>query len=208
MKPSGTIGEFIIGESPIGQILTIFDFNTTLISQYANSPILYTLIENFNSYIDQSKDIDAFFSMFFSVDSAYGVGLDVLGRIVGVNRVIPVVSTAGYLSFAGTNANGEFGQAPFYSGQVLTENFELSDAAFRTLIFAKAFANISNNSIASINQLLLMLFPSRGVCYVQDNENMSITYKFLFSLTLVEESIVVNSGVLPRPSGVSVSYSY
>ena len=208
MKPSGTIGDFIIGESPIGQVPVTFDFNTTLISQYANSPILYTLIENFNLYIDQSKDIDAFFSMFFSVDSAYGVGLDVLGRIVGVSRVIPVISTAGFFSFAGTNPNGEFGQNPFYSGQALTENFELSDDAFRTLIFAKSFANISNNSIASINQLLLLLFPNRGVCYVQDNEDMTITYKFLFSLTLVEQSIVVNSGVLPRTSGVSVSYSY
>ena len=201
------IGDFEIGVSQIGD-LPLFNYINTIISQYANSPILFQLIENINSYLDQTGNIDNFYDMMWNVNTAQGIGLDIWGRIVGVNRVIPVLSVGGYLSFAGTNPNGEFGQAPFYGGQVLTNNFALSDSAFRTLILAKALANISNNSIPSINQLLQLLFPNRGVCYVQDNENMSITYKFLFSLSPVEQSIVVNSGVLPRPSGVAVSYSY
>ena len=63
---------------------------------------------------------------------------------------------------------GSLNQSPFYSGAVLTSNFNLSDDAFRTLIFAKALANISDGSIPAINQLLLNLFPRRGNCYVTD----------------------------------------
>jgi hypothetical protein len=207
MQEQNDIGEFEIGDSQLGT-LPFFDFNKTIISQYANSPILYQLIESFNSYLDQTENIDNFFDILFNIDTAQGIGLDILGRIVGVSRVLQVISGTAYFSFAGTNANGEFGQAPFYSGQPLTGNYALSDSAFRTLILAKALANISDCSVPSINKLLQLLFPNRGAAYVVDNENMSMTYHFGFPLTLVEQSIVVNSNVLPRPSGVSVSYSY
>ena len=204
--PSNSIGLFEIGVSQIGD-LPIFNYINTIISQYANSPILFQLIENINTYLDQTENIDNFLDMLWDIDTAQGIGLDIWGRIVGVSRIIPVVS-GGYLSFAGTNTNGEFGQAPFYSGQTLTSNYALSDDSFRTLILAKASANISNCSVPSLNQLLLTLFPNHGKCYVIDGENMTMTYKFLFSLSPVEQSIVSNSGVLPRPSGVKVIYSY
>lgn len=208
MTTKNSIGLFETGVSQIGTELS-FDFNTTIISQYANSPILYQLIENINSNLDQTEAIDNFFDTVFDVETAQGFGLDILGRIVGIGRVLPV-SSVNYLGFeeVGNLNAGRFGTDPFYNGQVLTSNYALSDTAFRFLILAKALANISNSSVASINKLLLLLFPNRGVCYVQDNENMTMTYKFNFSLSPVEQSIVVNSGVLPRPSGVAVNYSY
>jgi hypothetical protein len=92
--------------------------------------------------------------------------------------------------------------APFYNGQVINENFLLSDEGFRTLIYAKAFANICDGSISAINQILLTLFPGRGNCYVQDNLNMTMTYVFRFKLTPVESAIVSESGILPRPASV------
>ena len=205
---NNSVGQFEIGGSQIGD-LPSFNFIDTLISQYANSPILFQLISNFNSYIDQTENLDNFFDMLWDIDTAQGVGLDVWGRIVGVTRILLVVSGS-YFGFeeVGNSNAGRFGTAPFYNGQSLTTNYALSDTAFRFLILAKALANISNSSIASINQLLLFLFPNRGAAYVIDNENMSMTYKFNFSLSPVEQSIVVNSGVLPRPSGVAVNYSY
>jgi len=230
---NNNIGQFKIGVSQIGD-LPIFNWINTIISQYANSPILFQLIENINSYLDQTANIDNFYDAMFDIETAQGIGLDIWGKIVGVSRIIPVVSVGGYLSFAGTNPNGEFGQAPFYSGQTLTSNYALSDYAFRTLILAKALANISDNSIPSINQILLTLFPNRGPCYVFDGDTlgnyvlggyvdkgyvdgigidnfsapMTMTYVFEFSLTSVEQAIVLNSGVLPRPSGVAVFHSY
>lgn len=207
MAGPGDIGDFVIGVSQIGTEPS-FDFITTVISQYANSPILFQLIENINTYLDQTENIDNFLDMLWDIDTAQGIGLDIWGRIVGVSRIIPVVS-GDYFGFeeAGSEAEG-FNQLPFYIGQTLTTNYALSDDAFRTLILAKALANISDGSIPSINQILLNLFPSRGHCYVTDDGGMSMTYTFEFTLTPVEISIVVNSGVLPRPSGVQVNYSY
>lgn len=204
---SNAIGSFVIGVSPIGDIEP-FDFWSTVISQFANSERLIKLIENFDSYVNQTVNMAAFFDMLWNVDTAQGYGLDVWGRIVGVTRTLHIVLfNAQYLGFKeGLPGSFPFDQAPFFTGDnPITDNFNLSDDAFRILIFAKALANISDGSISSINQLLINLFPNRGNCYVTDGGDMTMTYTFNFVLTPVELAILGQSGVLPKPVGVSSS---
>lgn len=204
---SNQIGQFTIGVSPIGTI-PAFDVWTTVISQYANSPILTGLIKNLAAYFDFTKNFDDFFDLIWSVNTAQGYGLDVWGQIVGVDRVLDIGTGFLYFGFdeATTLSAAPFNQGPFYSGQGLTNNFSLSDDAYRILILAKALANITDGSILSLNQILLSLFPGRGDAYVTDDGAMAMTYTFNFALTPVEAAIVTQSGVLPQPAGVTVSY--
>lgn len=205
---SSAIGGFVIGVSPIG-VTPGFDFWATIISQYANSAILTQLIDNFAQYVEPTVLLDAFFDDIWNVDTAQGYGLDVWGRIVGVDRVIQVINDENYLGFeesADPTLRTGFGQGPFFSGNPLTDNFALTDTAFRTLIFAKALANICDGSIAAINQLLRNLFKGRGNCYVTDGGDMTMTYTFVFALSSVEEAIVRFSGVLPTPAGVQATF--
>lgn len=200
---SNAIGSFAIGISPIGTIKS-FDVWRTVISQYANSPILAALIIDFDDCVDPTADLDAFFDLIWNVDTAQGYGLDVWGRIVGVNRVLQVVTGSFFGMDGPSGASGEpYNVAPFYAGQSATSNYSLTDQSFRTLIFAKALANISDGSAHSINRILQNLFPARGNCYVTDGGDMTITYTFLFNLSSVEQSIIGQSGVLPKPVGVS-----
>jgi hypothetical protein len=176
----------------------------TVISQYANSPSLRQLVANLNDHIDPKVNIDAFFDLVMNLQTAQGFGLDVWGRIVGVGRVLSIASGE-YLGFeeAADPSLMGFNQAPFFGGGSATANYALSDSGYRVLIIAKALANICDCSVPAINTVLNTLFPDRGICYVKDNHDMTMTYHFEFDLTPVEVSIVVNSGVLPRPAGVS-----
>lgn len=182
------------------------DWEQTVVSQYGNSPTTLRLIENFNDYIDPTVNIDLFYDKIFNVATAVGYGLDVWGRIVGVSRVL-TISSAIYFGFAepADSAEAPFNQAPFYSGQPTTENFALTDEAFRELIYAKALANISDGSIGSINAILIALFGDSGVCYCTDGQDMTMTYHFDFILSPVQEAIVSASGVLPKPAGVTLT---
>lgn len=202
---SNAIGSFVIGISPIGTI-TAFDPWDTIISQYANSSILTRLLTDFAQYIDLTANLDSFFDYVWNVDTAIGRGLDIWGRIVGVSRTLQIPVGGRYLGFeeAGGATVDPFNQSPFFSGQPLTNNFDLSDDAFRILIFAKALSNISDGSIKAINQLLRNLFPGRGNAYVVDNLDMTMTYMFKFILTPVEAAIMEQTGVLPKPVGVAV----
>lgn len=205
LSGSNAIGSFAIGRSPVGSIIP-FDIWRTVMSQYANSPRLMGMLMNFQDSIDQTKNIDNFFDLIMNVDTAVGYGLDVWGRIVAVNRVLSLATGPPWFGFEeGVDYQpfGPGGLGPFYSGQKLTDNFILSDDGFRVLILAKAFSNICDGSSKSINRLLIMLFGNSGKAYVRDNLDMSFDYVFEFQPSALEQAILVNSGVFPKPSGVS-----
>jgi len=201
---SNGIGLFAIGISAVGDIPT-FDVWKTVISQYANSPILTTLIGNLFSYLDQTVNIETFFDNVINIDTAIGHGLDVWGNILGVSRTLQVATGDNFGFAEALPGSDSFGQGAFYAGTPLTSNYQLTDAAYRVLLLAKAAANITDCSIPALNIILLSLFPHRGNCYVTDGGDMTMTYTFNFALSPVELAIVENSGVLPKPVGVSAT---
>lgn len=207
-----------------------FDIFDTVISQYANSTRLTSLIQSLFDCLNPAADFDLFYNNVWNIDTANGEGLDVLGRILGIGRVIPITTILPYFSFDEAHHTG-FGFGPFYSGETSTQNYPLSDDAYRLLLLAKAASNITDGSIKAINQILLLLFPGRGNAYVQElHDNslyltfgevlpspgfgpvpfyngeqllvMHIAYVFNFELLPYEISIVQQSGVLPKPTGV------
>ena len=205
------LGTFQIGDSPIGDVIP-FSYWLTIISQYANSDITTTLIANFQQYIDQTRNMDNLYDNIWNVMTANGYGLDVWGRIVGVQRTVQI-QTSKFFGFneMGTTYIEPFGPGgvgSFYNGVFATTSYQLSDQTFRTLIIAKAMANITNGSIPAINAILRSLFPGRGNCYVADGGNMTMQYVFDFPLAKFEYAIIATSGVLPKPTGVAASIVY
>lgn len=73
----------------------MIDTGKTIISQYANSPTICSLIDFVNQNVDPRADIDSFYSMFFDVSTAVGVGLEALGRIVGITTRVYAGVTMG-----------------------------------------------------------------------------------------------------------------
>jgi hypothetical protein len=178
----------------------------TVITKYANSPAICQLVQNMNDYFSPEANIDQFYDQIWNIETAEGYGLDVWGRILGVGRVLAVAQGGPYLGFEeADDANmTPFGQGIFYAGSAVTQNYALQDDDYRTLLYAKAAANICDGSTPSINAILLLLFPGLGNCYVTDG-NKTMTYTFTFALTPVQLAIVQESGVLPRPCGVSAT---
>lgn len=210
------LGQRAIAESTrtTGLVASVgFDWFSTVISQYANSPILLQLIANVSDYIDPTANFDQFFALVFNVDTAQGYGLDVWGRIVGVSRVLRLPAPGNYFDFTASapaspvpnTDRHSFNESIFYGGGSLTSNFSLTDAAFRKLILAKALANICDGSVPGINQILINLFGIYGNCYVIDGGDMTLIYRFATTLSAVDYAIISQSGVLPRPASVSTT---
>ncbi len=179
----------------------------TIASQYANSPILIKLISNMNEYIDPVVDLDNFFNSIWNVETATGYGLDVWGRIVGVNRVVKISGSLLYFGFSEADDipltdPQPFDQAPFFTGFATGDNYSLSDDAYRKLILVKALANITDCSVPAINQILRNLFGELGNAYCTDTGNMTMTYTFDFTISPVDYAIITQSGAMPKPTGV------
>ncbi len=184
----------------------MINIEQTIISQYANSPTIVQLVKNMNTYVDPRADFDAFFRYVWNVDTAQGFGLDIWGRIVNVSRELRLPAAPDYFGFSDALPGSEpFGSSPFYDGTPpATQTYKLADGAYRQLILAKALSNIVSANCPSINQLLQNMFAGRGRCYVNDLGGMRLRYVFEFDLSPQEYAIVTQSGVLPRPAGVSV----
>jgi hypothetical protein len=184
-----------------------FDVFDTVISQYANSPTMVALITAFQDWIDPSNSIEDFVNQIWWLDTAESYGLDVWGRIVAAARVIRVPESPPTFGFdTSDKAWQPFNQAPFYQGAI-SQNYRLTNEAYRQLILIKAAANIAATTVPALNALLLALFHNRGRCYVSDLGNMTMRYTFEFRLEPWEKTLVLNSGYLPRPAGVLIDHA-
>lgn len=179
-----------------------------MIIQYANSPRLMALSNNLQAYLTPDADIDAFYNIVFNVDTAEGFGLDIWGRIVGLEngRYVQIPANT-YFGFKTSDSAWQpFDQAPFKSqGDGQTQTYKLLDDPFRVLILAKAMTNIVATTSPAINQVLQNLFPGRGSCYVNDLGGMQMRYTFEFPLEPWEISVLTSGAALPRPAGVDAT---
>lgn len=184
------------------EIYPTFDVSKTIISQYANSPALRSILEDMAAAVDGATLFNSFYDNIWNLNTANGYGLDVWGRIVGVGRVLRVPTDVDYFGFVESVDGYPFDEGIFYNNLAVTQNFTLADPAFRRLILAKARSNIWDGSILGVNQILMTLFWEYGNCYVDDGLDMTMTYTFETRLSPVDYAIVAQSGVLPRPAGV------
>jgi hypothetical protein len=186
----------------------MLDVERTIISQYAHSPTIVRLITDMDGYIDPRANMDAFYNLVWNVDTAVGFGLDIWGRIVGVDRLLQLPSTDPIFGYENASSPPDwqpFGQGIFFPGDGSSQAYLLPDDAFRVLILTKALSNIVATNAPSLNQLLQNLFPGRGKAYVRDLGGMAMQFVFEFALTTTEYAILTQSGALPHPAGVGYS---
>lgn len=136
---SNAVGVGAIGEAPLGTV-PAFDWRQTILSQYANSDRITGLVETFFSAVDQTANFDAFYDKIWNLQTAEGFGLDVWGRIVGVNRILQVVSVGffGFSEAAPTSLT--FGDARFTG---LSSTFGFAEAGDKQTFGEGSFATAS-----------------------------------------------------------------
>lgn len=141
-------------------------------SQYDASPKLKAFCQIFQDSIDATKDFDNVLKYISDPNQAEGIFLDWWADRVGVSRTLETNGTS-----------------------VL-----LTDDQLRFLIFYRSAANIADGSLNRIAELLRRLL---GVSVqVYDNLDMTISIRILGVLTLQQEYILRNYGLLMRGAGV------
>lgn len=153
----------------------------SLQSQYAASPHLVSIVQGFARLIDPYTDIQSFYDDIFHIATAKGVGLDIWGNIIGIQRTIRDTRT--------------------------DIAIVLDDDHYRALLLYKALANISFSDIASLNELLQKLTHIdiggfNGNAYVLETGVMKIRWVFEYFLSDMQKAIFEAAGTLARGAGV------
>lgn len=153
-----------------------------LTHQYQNSP---NLIAWLSACLQPFIDVGVLAGQMvnaFDLNAAIGPQLDVIGQIVGANR------TVGFQPSGGVNPR-------------------LNDPTYRILLAAKIAQNQWNGQIDSLYTLWPTLFPGGTITFI-DNQDMTATIILSGSFTSIDQDLIVNGYIIPRPEGVLYNYTF
>jgi len=183
-----------------------------LILQYYNKPkasaemALYTAefenVFNFlNSFIDE-----------FDVDKATGDRLDLIGKIVGVGRLVSGGVVHEFFGFFGAAGALAYGQGRYRgAGDSLVSGSTLNDGQYRIFIKAKIAKNTVHavtvsSDFTGIQETINDLFVQKA--HVVDNLDMTMTINIDDDVPTGDVDLIVAAGLLPNPQGVEFIITY
>lgn len=158
-----------------------------------------------------------------SLDTATGEQLNVIGRIVGQDRVLLNVDLYDYFGFQGAPNAGSYGNltdpsvgSKWWSiGKPLGGNVLLDDSAYRTFIRAKILKNTTVSKPEEFIRAINLIFNIDGTLAIEDTEEPA-TVKVLFSRPLsvfekallyyVDNSKGFPSRLIPKTTGVKLIF--
>lgn len=136
----------------------------------------------FQPLVDAANCLYSFYPA-FDLDTAQGAQLDMLGDIIGADRIVP---------FKPTNSS---------------DSSTLDDTTYRVLLKATLGANFWNGTIDGLQQLWQNLFPG-GRIYIYDHQDMSFTVALAGTFTSMIEDLIRHDMIVPRPEGVLINYTF
>lgn len=184
-----------------------------LIIQYGNKSnavsTVTAITEEFELIYDNANILD----VAYNLDTAIGKQLDVIGKIVGISRVVPFSVPKKYFGFDGHLNSYPFDSKfnvvvsyPFRSKfEIPYSDGQLNDNDYRFFIKARIIKNyatsknIDSNKL-SIQDLVDYLFNSKA--YITDNYDMTMTLYIDSSYDSSNLTYLENLDLLPRPQGV------
>lgn len=151
-----------------------------------------------------------------SIDTAVGEQLDILGRIVGQDRVLIGADTFKYFGFDGSTLSSTYGTKDnsavgglWYSfGKPTGGNILLNDTQYRLFIKAKIKKNTTDATANSVMDFLSFVFDVRCILVSSGDAEavIRVSRKLSdFERSLIEFQDTQGSYFVPRPLGVRLT---
>lgn len=193
-------------------------YEQLLIIQYYNKPKARAEIGLEATRWQAIKDFIERLKESFVLDNATDDRLDKIGKIVGVNRIVPFVVEKEFFGFSiNINASGFASKAdPSRIGAPFVDRFaprytatQLDDANYLFLIKAKIAFNqvhaVMAGDVVTLQDVIGFLFEGG---FVVDNKDMTLNLVIPFDVDLEKLRLVSNAGLIPSPQGVGYSIIY
>lgn len=188
-------------------------YTDLLIKQYWDQPKARQTVEALASEYSKVFDFYDAFKDEFDLDKATGDRLDIIGKIVGIQRNIPLVLQKIQFGFEGdATARGfddlyqSVNSAPF--NDIFEPDYtatQLNDDDYRFFIKAKISKNITSSFMVSddrvtLQEVIFAVFD--GQAYIVDKQDMSLILYVPYDLNPDVLRIVQALDLLPSPQGV------
>jgi hypothetical protein len=143
----------------------------------------YRLSENLNAWqaallkpLDDLTNCLQGIDIAYDIDNASGNQLDVIGELLGVSRTVPFQPSGGI--------------SPV-----------LDDDTYRTLLYATQAKNNWDGKTTSLYPIWKFIFPNASLSII-DHQNMTADIVFSGNLSSIEQELILNGLIVPRPETV------
>lgn len=137
----------------------------------------------------------------YDVDSVNDELLNVIGRIVGVDRPILRITDSQVFGYEGNDSYTNYNVAPYIGSGDLNIDAPLNNDLYRKLVKAKISRNISDGTYDSIISLTEFILGF-AVTALADNGDMSFQMGFDREPDANTAFLINNYEIIPRPQGV------
>lgn len=172
-------------------------------SQYRNKP---KFVDWMNIARNMGGDINAAadaVSRSYDVDTAVGEQLDVLARIVVVDRGFIADIDLNQSMFDVDADAMQFGDADaLFSGDTAATDTIMSDGLIRIAIKAKIAKNNGDATIKSILNQMAIIAPNLSYIKIVDNQDMTFGIEFAGAVDPLASYALFNTEIIQRPQGV------
>ena len=160
-------------------VLLINEYRKLLTSEYRHSPKLKEwLLWLLNDGTDYATFIHVFVNA-FDLDRAVGQQLDIIGRYVGVSRML--------------NFQPSGGESPL-----------LNDDTYRFLIRATIVKNTWKGNVEDLYSAWKILFSNIPLFQIQDLQDMTFNVVIGGDFTTFETELITKGYIVPKPEGVRI----
>lgn len=157
-----------------------------------------------------------------SIDTAVGAQLDLIGKIVGQDRILVDVNLFDFFGYRGHFQSGSFGDVDvptvgsvYYSlGDPTQGNIELEDDLYRIFIKARIAKNVTRATPEDMIHFSNFIFSTRGSSVEDEgggtfrlNVGRQLTKNEVGLIKYINKTANYESGLFPKPIGVKMWFS-
>ncbi len=161
--------------------MIIQDYLDLVTSEYQNSPKFLAWLEVLLTPYVQTQELAENLYTYFDIETAVGKQLDMLGRIVGVERLLPF--------------------------QPINDNPLLNDENYRFLIKAQILRNVWDGTNQNIYDIWNNLHSDIAIS-IKDNQDMSVSVLFIGALNDLQKEMIEYGIIIPKAQGVKMNNSF
>lgn len=186
------------------------DYTSLIIAQYATKPRAKATIQALAD--DMKRSFDGALSVpdMLDIDTAGGVNLNIIGKIVGQDRVLTgavareFFAFAGYANTKGFRRSDDSGSPWYRHGDAVTASATLTNTEMRTLIRARCIKNFSSCTLDDVEKACERLFGT-------GRYDVDVIGPWHWQITTTDADAFVlycakSLDVLPRSSGMNYTF--
>lgn len=152
-------------------------------SQYSSKPKFMGILRRYLEDVDVSREVADALPKAFSVATATGDQLDIIGALVGVSRDYPYIANL----------------------QDIPK--KMDDETYRLIINARIMQNSWDGTYGSFQSTWNSIFDEMGIrAQYYDNQDMSCSVTVSGNFTAAQAALITNGYIFPKTMGVKVNY--